>query len=40
MGLGTIKSLQKRMGTTQYGMNCAPSDVVRKMQRRLNASKL
>lgn len=40
MGPGTIKALQKRMGTTQDGMISAPSDVVREMQKRLNANKL
>lgn len=40
MGPGTIKALQKRMGTTQDGVISLPSDVVREMQRRLNSNKL
>lgn len=40
MGPGTIKALQKRMGTTQDGVISSPSDVVREMQKRLNANKL
>lgn len=40
MGPGTIKALQKRMGTTQDGVISLPSDVVREMQRRLNTNRL
>lgn len=40
MGPGTIRALQKRMGTIQDGVISTPSDVVREMQRRLNANKL
>lgn len=40
MGPATIKALQKRLGTTQDGIISAPSDVVKELQRRLNANKL
>lgn len=39
-GQATIKSLQKYFGTTQDGIISAPSDVVKELQRRLNANKL
>ncbi|MCO0830931.1 hypothetical protein NGA86_11635 [Lactococcus lactis] len=39
-GQGTIKALQKHLGTTQDGTISPVSDSVRELQRRLNANKL
>lgn len=40
MGPGTIKALQKKLGTEQDGYISAPSEVVKEMQRRLNKNTL
>ncbi|WP_260364489.1 hypothetical protein [Lactococcus cremoris] len=39
-GQGTIKALQKHLGTTQDGTISPVSDSVKELQRRLNANKL
>ncbi|WP_349497105.1 peptidoglycan amidohydrolase family protein [Enterococcus thailandicus] len=40
LGEETIRALQMYLGTTQDGIISAPSDVVKELQRRLNANKL